>query len=69
MVPDDELERLSRLYIARFGRDAIGAFSSFGQDLGEMAQVIRRALDRGTKATDEEVAWLNRHMTDDWCEC
>lgn len=69
MVPDDELERLSRLYVARFGREALGAFNTFGQDLREMTQVIRRALDRGVTASGAEVAWLNRHRTDDWREC
>lgn len=54
---------LTRRYLERFGRCT--GFSQFTQDESEIATIMRRALERGTPATEEEIAWLDRNLQPD----
>lgn len=56
--------RVKRAYRERFGRDSLQYFSSFTQDREEVRTVLERALSRGTPATADEIAWLNRNVVE-----
>lgn len=60
-VPD--MLKLTREYVSRFG--SAGVFNDFAQDEEEILVVLKRTLERGSPATDEEVAWLNRNVRAD----
>lgn len=64
-TPDEETKKLEGRYAALFGKRSLGCFSNFTQTRDEVMLVIRRALERGSPATDEEIAWLNRFVRDD----